>query len=262
MAFRDKDLALRSRVDDLEQEVEALRRENDELKTDTALQTTAAPRQGWAIPGATAGLIVASIIAALAIVASAGSELAVVFVPLASLLITAAALFFVVSQLLYVASPNEVLVISGRQTRSVDGSLRGYRTVRGGRALKLPLLEQVERMDLSNITLEITLRGAYSKSGEVNVNALAVVRIANADPLLSNAIERFLGQSHQQVADVAEQTLEGVLRGVVSQLTLDELSEDALNVANVVIEEAHGDFSTLGLELDVFKIADVSATEG
>ncbi len=251
--FRDKNVALGSRVDNLEQEVEALRQENDELKADLSLRTASAPRRTWTVPAAIAGLIIVSIVV--------GGGPAVILVPLAALLVTVAALFFVMSQLLYVAAPNEVLVISGRRTRGVDGSLRGYRTVRGGRALKLPLLEQVERMSLANISLKVTIQGAYSKSGAVNVSAHAVVRIANADPLLSNAVERFLGQSRQQVADVAEQTLEGALRTVVSQLTLDELVSDGLKVAHVVIEEADEDFRTLGLELDVFKIAQVSAAD-
>ncbi len=257
MPFRDRDLALRSQVEDLEQELESLRRENDELKTATATEAT--PQREWAGPGAAAGLIVASIVAALAILFTAGGELAIVFLPLSTLLITAAALIFVVSRLLFVASPNEVLVISGRQSRRADGATRGFRTVRGGRTMKLPFIENVERLSLINMSLKVAIRDAYSKSGAVNVTAHAVVRIAGTEPLLTNAVERFLGQSRQQVTEVAEQTLEGVLRNVVSQLTLDELSEDGLNVANVVIEEADEDFRTLGLELDVFKIHQVTA---
>src|SRR5690606_31417404 len=74
------------------------------------------------------------------------------------------ALIMLVKNILYVCQPNEVLVFSGR-TRVFDGRPLGYRIVKGGRTLRVPLLETVDRMDLTNMIIEITVRGAYSKGG-------------------------------------------------------------------------------------------------
>ena len=44
-------------------------------------------------------------------------------------------------------SPNAVAVLSGRKRKLPDGRTVGYRMVRGGAALRIPLLEKVEAFD-------------------------------------------------------------------------------------------------------------------
>jgi len=73
-----------------------------------------------------------------------------------------------------------------------------------------------------------------------------------------NAVERFLGVRQEQVALAAQQTLEGVLREVVSQLTPEEVNEDRLKFANQLVDNARDDLEKLGLELDVLKVQHVS----
>ena len=75
---------------------------------------------------------------------------------------------------------------------------------------------------------------------------------------MRNAVERFLGMSNVQIAVVARQTLEGVLREVLAQLTPEEVNEDRLKFAETLKQNAQDDFDKLGLELDVLKVQHVS----
>ena len=73
-------------------------------------------------------------------------------------------LSMVLTRFLYICQPNEVLVFSGGQ-RASSGRKVGYRIIKGGRAVRIPLLETVDSMDLTNMPIEVAVQGAYSKGG-------------------------------------------------------------------------------------------------
>lgn len=171
-------------------------------------------------------------------------------------------LSMVVARLLYICQPNEVLIFSGGQHAS--GARRvGYHIVKGGRAMRVPLLERVDRMDLTNMPIEVQVRGAYSKGGiPLNIHGIANCKIAGEQPVLDNAIERFLGVDRGRIMAVAKETLEGNLRGVLATLTPEEVNEDKIKFAQSLLSEAEDDLRRIGLELDTLKIQDVSDEVG
>ena len=172
-----------------------------------------------------------------------------------------AALFtatLVARRLIYIAGPNEALVFSGSMVREGD-RLRGYRVVKGGRGFRIPLLETVDRIDLTNMIIEVSVTGAYSLGGiPLTVQGVANLKIAGHEPFLGNAIERFLSKERTEVMRIAKDTLEGNLRGVLSQLTPEEVNEDKIAFAEKLLEEAEHDLNRLGLTLDTLKIQNVS----
>src|SRR4029078_10216947 len=102
--------------------------------------------------------------------------------------------------------------------------------------------------------VEVAVHNAYSRGGiPLSVHAIANVKIASSDVTVRNAVERFLGASPQQIAVAAQQTLEGVLREVVSQLTPEEVNEDRLKFAGQLVDNARDDMEKRGLTLDVQK---------
>ena len=160
---------------------------------------------------------------------------------------------------LFICRPNEILVFSGRTHRMPDGTTSGYKIIHGGRGFRMPFLETVSRMDMRLFPVEVAVHNAYSRGGiPLSVHAIANVKIASSDVTVRNAVERFLGASPQQIAVAAQQTLEGVLREVVSQLTPEEVNEDRLKFADTLVEHARDDLDKLGLELDVLKVQHVS----
>ena len=190
------------------------------------------------------------------------------------LVLAALALTFVVRNLIYICEPNEVLVVAGATTRvknllppptGTDVVVRpkskvvGYRSVRGGRVVRVPLLEEVYRLNLTNMIIELSVSDAFSKGGiPLAVKGVANIKIGSQEPLLSNAVERFLGVATERIQQVAKDTLEGNLRGVLSQMTPEEVNDDKVAFAHHLLDEAEEDLSRLGLVLDTLQIQHVS----
>ncbi len=167
-------------------------------------------------------------------------------------------LYLAVKKLLYVSTPNEALVFSGA-TRKFGDRTVGYRFVRGGRSLRRPLVERVERLDLSMFTVMVNVERAFSRGGiPLNIQGVANVKLPGEEPLLANAVERFLGRQRQEIYHVAKETLEGNLRGVLASLTPEEVNEDKTAFAQKLLEEAEHDMSRMGLVLDTLKVQNVT----
>jgi flotillin len=177
---------------------------------------------------------------------------------IAALLGCAFVFYALIKKLLYVATPNEVLIFCG-STRVVGGKRVGYRFVRGGRSLRVPFLERVERLDLNMFTVMVNVEQAFTKGGiPLDVQGVANVKLPGDEPLLTNAVERFLGRSRDEIYHIAKETLEGNLRGVLAGLTPEEVNQDKQRFAEQLLEEAEHDMTRMGLVLDTLKIQNVS----
>ena len=181
-----------------------------------------------------------------------------VFAVIGSLILIA----LILKRIIYICPPNEVLIFSGGHRRLGDRII-GYRVVQGGRGIRIPLIEVVDRMDLTNMMIELRVAGAYSKGGiPLNVQGVANVKVSSKTEQLANAVERFLGMNRDQIMAIARETLEGNLRGVLSTLTPEEVNQDREKFAGELLHEADHDLARLGLELDTLKIQHVSDDKG
>ena len=167
--------------------------------------------------------------------------------------------FALIKNFIWIGRPNEVLIFSGTDSKGPDGTVRGYRLVFGGLAFKKPVIETVDRMDLRVFPVRIDTRGAYSKGGiPLNVHAIANVKISSDPNEVHNAIERFLGRSREEMVRVAQETLEGNIRGVLATLTPEEVNENRLRFSEQLALDVEPDLEKLGLHLDTLKIQNVS----
>lgn len=167
-------------------------------------------------------------------------------------------LLIFIKKLLIICHPNEIVILSGRKRTLPDGSIVGYRIIRGGRALRIPIIEKAARMSLEVIPIELHVSNCYSKGGiPLTVNAIANIKIDSKEPTLGNSVERFLGMKREEILQIAKDTLEGNLRGVLASLTPEEVNEDRLKFAHTLIDEAEDDLKQLGLQLDTLKIQNV-----
>lgn len=158
--------------------------------------------------------------------------------------------------LLEICQPNEVLIFSGLGTE-------GYEIKHGGRKMRIPLFHTVDRLDVTNMPIDINVTNAYSKGGiPLDIRGVANVKIGTYSPLIDNAVERFLGMTREQIMMIAKETLEGNLRGVLATLTPEEVNESREKFASQLLEEAADDLKSLGLELDTLKIQSVSDEKG
>lgn len=188
-----------------------------------------------------------------------------ILIVLIALAIAVFLILVIVSRLIYICAPNEVLIFSGSHRTVSDTDQRpvGYRLVQGGRGIRVPILEVVDKMDLTNMVIDLKVTGAYSRGGiPLNVHGVANVKVSSQTSQLANAIERFLGRRREDIMTVARETLEGNLRGVLATLTPEEVNHDREKFARELLHEADHDLARLGLELDTLKIQHVSDDKG
>lgn len=166
---------------------------------------------------------------------------------------------WVIRNLYYICQPSEVLIFAGTRTQLADGNTVGYRLVKGGSSIQVPLLEKAFRMDLTNMIIELRVSNAYSKGGiPLTVEGVANIKIAGEEPIIHNAIERLLGKKRKEIEDLAKETLEGNLRGVLASLTPEQVNEDKIAFAKILLDEAENDLEKLGLVLDTLQIKNIS----
>ena len=162
---------------------------------------------------------------------------------------------------LQICEPSEVMIISGR-TSMCEGKKVGYSPQQGW-AIKWPVIEKVYKMDLRNMTIGVVVNAAFSKEGvPLNVEGVANLKVCGRQPLLNNAVERFMGMPREHIMRIARETLEGNLRGVLATMTPEEVNHDKVKFAESLVEEADKDLQRLGLELDNLKIQNIHDGEG
>lgn len=183
-------------------------------------------------------------------------------------LLALAALLAIVSRNIVKVPPNMVAVFSGRKRSIIDpetGQRRtvGYRLVKGGSSVRIPIIERVDFLSLNVMTIPLKITSAYTKEGvPVSVDAVANVKVGSDDIMLMNAIERFLGMSQDQIRSVIFQTLEGHLRSILGTLTVEQINADRQAFAQRLAAESAADLSRMGIEIDVLTIQQISDPQG
>jgi flotillin len=165
-------------------------------------------------------------------------------------------LVVIVSNYIEICQPNEVLVFSG-------GFGKNYQVLNSGRKVRIPIFQTVDRIDVTNMVIDVSCSNAYSKGGiPLSIKGVANVKIGSQAPYVDNAIERFLGTPRGELQQVVKETLEGNLRGVLSTLTPEEVNDNRTLFAQSLLEEAEHDLTKLGLVLDNLKIQSVTDEQG
>jgi flotillin len=155
-----------------------------------------------------------------------------------------------------VAKPNEALVIAGSRK-----SAGGIRVVVGGGALVYPLVNVAKRISLEVQSIPVGLSGAVSAPGvPVSVEGIVNVKIADDEDSIRQAAQRFL-DNQEGVPEIVRNVMEGSLRTIIGQLTVEQLIRDREVFAARVQEVANSDLDGTGLAIDVFTIQSITDSE-
>jgi flotillin len=181
-----------------------------------------------------------------------------------TLLVVATVAIMAIKSLMVIVPPNMAAVLTGRNRKLPSGEHIGYRSVIGGRTLRVPIIETVQYTSLETFPIEISVTNAFSKGNiPLNIEAIANVKIASEpETVFNNAVERILGKTEDEIMSMAKDTLMGNLRGVLATLTPEAVNEDRLGFAAALAEDAGEDLAQLGFHLDVLKIQNVSDERG
>ncbi|MEO8215934.1 MAG: SPFH domain-containing protein [Acidobacteriota bacterium] len=163
--------------------------------------------------------------------------------------------------------PNEVMIISGRNTKikAPDGTTEhvGYRIRAGGGAFIFPLLERVDVMSLEVMTLDIKTPEVYTAPGvPVMIDGVAQIKIRGDEQSIRTAAEQFLGKTADEIRGIALQTVEGHLRAIVGQLTVEDIYMNRDHFSGKVQEVAVGDLANMGLQIVSFTLRDIRDGHG
>ena len=154
------------------------------------------------------------------------------------------------------ASPGEIKVISGP---------RGQRVLHGKTGWKVPLLERVDTMTASMISVDAQTTDFVPTNDYINVrvDAAVKVRIATDDPTLFRAATRnFLYKTTAEISEEVRDTLEGHLRAIIGQMRLTDIITDRAAFSERVQENAKQDLEEMGLEIAAFNIQNVTDQNG
>jgi flotillin len=271
MGYRDDRDAWRLKAEQLERDLERAQREISEMKGGD--RRTGDPHgsvgpvrpvhRGARRPGAgVVVLVLFTVVVTAAALFASGVPFEMV-VGMALPFVMLAAMVLMLSHSLEVVPPNRALVVSGRQHQRSDGSASGYRVVRAGRVVRMPIVESTDVLDLSLIRVETRLQGAFSRGGlPLTVDLAAWVGIEPSSEGIHLAAERFLGQSQEQIASVAVQTIEGAAREAIAGMTPEEIIEDRLALRHRIMEAADESMRKLGLSFEGVFVRSVDDAQG
>ena len=123
--------------------------------------------------------------------------------------------------------PNQVLIVSGRKHRLEDGSMVGFRIVKGGGTFVWPVLEKVDLLSLELLTIDVQTPEVYTSKGvPVKVDGVAQIKVKGDDVSIRTSAEQFLGKAQDEIRNIATQTLEGHLRAILGTMTVEEIYQN------------------------------------
>jgi flotillin len=170
----------------------------------------------------------------------AGSVLVLILLLLMSLL----------ARLYRKAGPHEALLVYG---------FRGRRAVTGRGTIVLPMIESCHELSLELMSFDVApQQDLYTKQGvAVTVEAVAQIKVKSDVESIWTAAEQFLTKSDQEREGLIKLVMEGHLRGIIGQLTVEEIVKQPEMVGDRMRSTCADDMNKMGLEVISFTIKEV-----
>src|SRR6266568_34113 len=179
--------------------------------------------------------------------------------PLILLVIGVAALVAVVfiliqtwGRLLRKVGPNQALIVYG----AVPG---GTRVITGGSKFVVPLYQRAQDFSLELMSFDVApQQSLYTTQGvAMNVEAVTQIKVSSDEESIRTAAEQFLSKTQEDRENLIRLVMEGHLRGIVGQLTVEDLVKDPESVGGKMLRTVTPDMQKMGLEVISFTIKDV-----
>src|ERR1700729_2499815 len=148
------------------------------------------------------------------------------------------------------AGPNEALIVYG---------IRGPRVITGHGTMIFPMVENCRELSLELMSFDVApQQDLYTNQGvAVTVEAVAQIKVRSDQPSILTAAEQFLSKNPQQREGLIRLVMEGHLRGIIGQLTVEQIVKEPEMVGERMRNTCAGDMSKMGLEVVSFTIKEV-----
>jgi len=148
------------------------------------------------------------------------------------------------------AGPNEALIVYG---------YRGPRVITGHGVVIFPMVENYRELSLELMSFDVApQQDLYTNQGvAVTVEAVAQIKVRSDQPSILTAAEQFLSKNPQQREGLIRLVMEGHLRGIIGQLTVEQIVKEPEMVGDRMRNTCAGDMAKMGLEVVSFTIKEV-----
>jgi flotillin len=180
-----------------------------------------------------------------------GVQMSVQFWVIVGLMVLAIALLGSFLASLYrKAGPHEALIVYG---------FRGTRIVKGHGTVIFPMVESYRELSLELMSFDVApVQDLYTKQGvAVTVEAVAQIKVKSDIESIQTASEQFLTKPQDQRESLIRLVMEGHLRGIIGQLTVEQIVKEPEMVADRMRSTCADDMNKMGLEVVSFTIKEV-----
>src|SRR6476620_5611877 len=148
------------------------------------------------------------------------------------------------------AGPHEALVVYG---------FRGTRIIKGRGSVIFPMVENWRMLSLELMSFDVAPeQDLYTRQGvAVTVEAVAQIKVKSDPESIQTAAEQFLTKTPQEREGLIRLVLEGHLRGIIGQLTVEEIVKQPEMVGDRMRSTCADDMNKMGLEVISFTIKEV-----
>src|SRR6266852_2205195 len=148
------------------------------------------------------------------------------------------------------AGPHEALIVYG---------FRGTRVVKGHGTIILPMIETWHQLSLELMSFDVApTQDLYTKQGvAVTVEAVAQIKVKSDLESIQTAAEQFLTKTPDQRESLIRLVMEGHLRGIIGQLTVEQIVKEPEMVGERMRSTCADDMTKMGLEVVSFTIKEV-----
>jgi flotillin len=148
------------------------------------------------------------------------------------------------------AGPHEALVVYG---------FRGTRVIKGHGTVIFPMVENCRELSLELMSFDVApQQDLYTKQGvAVTVEAVAQIKVKSDPESILTASEQFLTKLAPDREALIRLVMEGHLRGIIGQLTVEEIVKQPEMVADRMRSTCADDMNKMGLEVISFTIKEV-----
>ncbi len=164
--------------------------------------------------------------------------------------LTLLALMIAMATLYRKAGPHEALIVYG---------LRGTRIVKGRGTVIFPMVENCRQLSLQLMSFDVApQQDLYTKQGvAVTVEAVAQIKVKSDPESIQTAAEQFLTKTDQAREGLIRLVMEGHLRGIIGQLSVEQIVKEPEMVGDRMRATCADDMSKMGLEVISFTIKEV-----
>jgi flotillin len=148
------------------------------------------------------------------------------------------------------AGPNEALIVYG---------FGGPHVIKGHGKIVFPMVQSCRELSLELMGFDVApQQDLYTKQGvAVTVEAVAQIKVRSDQESILTAAEQFLTKTPPQREGLIRLVMEGHLRGIIGQLTVEQIVKEPEMVADRMRATCADDMSKMGLEVVSFTIKEV-----